>query len=625
MIHRIIILFLSLCAIAVAQPSLTNNNLDNLTPTAKDNLEALGVMTDEAGPDNAAVAAAIAEDPAAGREAMLAAEAPLDMPVPLTIPDGPDATGETHTSPVYIPEGFGGYRYWLAYTPYPGADKENPRVVASNDLKNWVLPAGMSELVDTLAGAHALGHIGWSDTNLHWDGTKLILLYRGYGDGSTYTTAEKIYVRTCTDGVTWSSATAILTSSSSTAAGLLSPSLVQLADNTYRIYVVDNGNGGVRVYSSSTLTSGWTAFPSATVCKFPIDFSAWHLEVRLYGSRYYALVASRRYWALYAYDSSDGLEWYGRGVPFVPQIGTSVDSGGYYRSGFFMTGSVPPVMNVFACAMTGTTADVNNANKTHRAYLYRRAYQGLNEAAMSSDGDVIEMVDHFIRGPGGTASGVLCGDMGWQFYNGVGTGAVYPGGSNDGGSYEAQTPGISCISIKSGATAGNISGITLPYEAANGQFIFRYDMWKRLVRPTISVKFRIERTSDLTWIGIGSSNLSASPARFVGLQFDPGASANWRFVSRESGGSSYNVDSGKAATGGSGAWWHFEMRRMRTKWQMRISAIGAYQDGNDWVDVTEAIADTSGCTISMWSMAGTAAASELRVAKFSLKGFIARN
>ena len=70
MIHRITILFLSLCAIAFAQPSLTNNNLDNLTPTAKDNLEALGVLTDDAGPDNAAVASAIAEDPPASREAI---------------------------------------------------------------------------------------------------------------------------------------------------------------------------------------------------------------------------------------------------------------------------------------------------------------------------------------------------------------------------------------------------------------------------------------------------------------------------------------------------------------------------------------------------------------------------
>ncbi|MCP5534384.1 MAG: hypothetical protein H7A48_14535 [Akkermansiaceae bacterium] len=63
MIHRITLILASLAAIAAAQPSLTNNNLDNLTATAKDNLEALGVLTDDAGPDNAAVAAAIAEDP----------------------------------------------------------------------------------------------------------------------------------------------------------------------------------------------------------------------------------------------------------------------------------------------------------------------------------------------------------------------------------------------------------------------------------------------------------------------------------------------------------------------------------------------------------------------------------
>ena len=32
-----------------------------------------------------------------------------------------------------------GYRYWMAYTPYPGADqrKENPHVCVSNDRIHW--------------------------------------------------------------------------------------------------------------------------------------------------------------------------------------------------------------------------------------------------------------------------------------------------------------------------------------------------------------------------------------------------------------------------------------------------------------------------------------------------------
>ena len=38
---------------------------------------------------------------------------------------------------LYFPEGKDGYRYWMAYTPYPPQSMENQDIVRSNDGISW--------------------------------------------------------------------------------------------------------------------------------------------------------------------------------------------------------------------------------------------------------------------------------------------------------------------------------------------------------------------------------------------------------------------------------------------------------------------------------------------------------
>lgn len=562
----------------------------------------------------------------AEEEARILGDAKTIAPTPLVILDDEGELKITHTDPIHIPEGFGGYSYWMAYTPYPGAAEENVRVVASNDGVNWQVPAGMAELIDDLAGAQGLGHIGWSDTALEWDGTKLWLVYRGYGDGITYTTNETIYLRQCSDGVNWTSRGAILTGASSTAASLLSPSIVKKADGTWAIYVVDNGAGGVRIYTS---TNGTTSWGYSATCVFPPGTSAWHVALRLYGGRYYMLVNSRRGWALYAYHSDDGVKFVGRGIPFVPRTGTALDSGGHYRSGFYLSGGQRPMMHIYAVGMTGSTETINNASKTLRCYLFEKRYDGLDAPLTAWDMDTILMVDNFVAGQDVSASGSAVGDLRWSLYNGVGSGSAAPGAANKGGVFDAAMPGLSCLAIKSGATSGNITGIQFDHDnaAGGGVFPWSHAMITSLQQPTIRVAFRMESVSDSIWIGIGSANLIASPARFTGLQ-KTAASANWRFVSREAAGANHDIDSLKPATGGAGNWWRFEMGWNGTLWQMRIVDVDGYpsadNQGDAWIDVTSAINTTSGVNFVIYTMANSAAASELRVCKWGFRAFTGR-
>lgn len=73
----------------------------------------------------------------------------IDQPTKLTTPT-PDATGQAlHPSVRYIPGGWAGYEYWMAYTPLAGFDEnlEIPCLVRSADGITWAAPTGLTNPV----------------------------------------------------------------------------------------------------------------------------------------------------------------------------------------------------------------------------------------------------------------------------------------------------------------------------------------------------------------------------------------------------------------------------------------------------------------------------------------------
>ncbi|UTT68791.1 polysaccharide deacetylase family protein [Arthrobacter sp. DNA4] len=112
----------------------------------------------------------------------------------------PDGTGvAVHPSVRFFPNGFNGYQWWAASTPYFNSNNqvENPCIYVSEDGTNWVTPPGVANpLVQTPPNGYN------SDTHLIQspDG-KLLLFYRDYS--STGTAAEKIALMESVDGITW--------------------------------------------------------------------------------------------------------------------------------------------------------------------------------------------------------------------------------------------------------------------------------------------------------------------------------------------------------------------------------------------------------------------------------------
>lgn len=110
-----------------------------------------------------------------------------------------------HPSLVVSLERFGGYKYWLAFTPYPSTQSafENPCVVASNDLITWAQPAP-NPITPQPAGGTNYN----ADTHLFMsaDGATMYLAYRERVIGAQ----NRVMIRSTTDGRTWTEARAII-------------------------------------------------------------------------------------------------------------------------------------------------------------------------------------------------------------------------------------------------------------------------------------------------------------------------------------------------------------------------------------------------------------------------------
>ena len=115
-----------------------------------------------------------------------------------------DGSGQTvHPSVVYTPEGWNGFRYWMAVTGYKDTNNayENPHILASNDGATWAPPPGLTNPIypQPVGGYN-------SDTELVLvDGTAYCFFRRTVGVAT-----DDIMLTTSTNGVTWTAATAVL-------------------------------------------------------------------------------------------------------------------------------------------------------------------------------------------------------------------------------------------------------------------------------------------------------------------------------------------------------------------------------------------------------------------------------
>lgn len=157
----------------------------------------------------------------------------------LTIPTHVTPSGgeTTHPSVVFVSEGWNGFRYWMAHTPYPAGndDDEDPNIVASHDGISWQVPPGLVNPIDDASGQPEFN----SDVDLRMGPASTLYLFWRFFDPNDVGAEEKLYYSTTTDGVTWSAKVQFF-GSDEVALKLLSPCLLYDEDTgTWSMWGVD--------------------------------------------------------------------------------------------------------------------------------------------------------------------------------------------------------------------------------------------------------------------------------------------------------------------------------------------------------------------------------------------------
>ena len=162
----------------------------------------------------------------------------------------------THPDVIYIPEGFAGYRFWMACTPYPDVSREQPCIFCSNDGITWDVPPGGSNPIALRQEAiDALGGGSWlADTDFLFLDGKLYCYYMRFSGGGAW----QVIRRSTTNGRDWSAASIILTG---TSPFFLSPALVSEGGSDVSMFGVRGLIGNTGVTANTTDDTFTTASP----------------------------------------------------------------------------------------------------------------------------------------------------------------------------------------------------------------------------------------------------------------------------------------------------------------------------------------------------------------------------
>ena len=271
---------------------------------------------------------------------------PLDIPTY----DGDPSVG--HPSVVFAPQGWNGYRYWMAFTPFPDDRREEPSIVVSQDGIHWQVPDGGSNPVVAAAEIRGAGYHFNSDPELVLvaDGS-MLLYYRPFSRAGN----EAIFCKRSRDGIQWSQGRMVVSNPTVRyPAGLLSPA-VEVSPDGLVMWTVNGLGFGRRVVERRTSLDG-LAWSRPERCTVPSRVNPWHVDVVAAGSRYHMLVSDRTrlcYWT-----SKDGRTWTGSRHRSVARTGTGHDARGHYRSTLAATGATPPRWDVWVTGEDGSGRSV---------------------------------------------------------------------------------------------------------------------------------------------------------------------------------------------------------------------------------------------------------------------------
>lgn len=245
-----------------------------------------------------------------------------------------------HPSVYYFENGWNGYKYWCAYTPYKNSDDywENPHIQVSNDLKHWSVPKGFCNPLEPVPENYEPHNIYNSDTQLVYntDTKKLECWWRFYDRPGKRTVLRR---KTTSNGVDWSKAEDML-------AGelykydFLSPAIIY-ENGKYRMWSVNQNTNHSLDYRESTNGKSWSEIRSIDIKYDNKSLANWHIGLIHTEKGYEALISAYdpkskekyRNMDLYYVYSADNITYTpARKILSPSDSPSSFDNMGIYRS-----------------------------------------------------------------------------------------------------------------------------------------------------------------------------------------------------------------------------------------------------------------------------------------------------
>lgn len=236
-----------------------------------------------------------------------------------------------HPDMLYFKDGLNGYKYWMAFTPYPySKDKyENPHILAGNSENKLEVPRGLKNpIVPEPKDFREGGHL--SDTDISYKDGKFLVHYvynrKGIPGPSKFFRVES------KDGIAWESPRLVY-ESRETVEGY-SPAIIYETGKCKMWYV--GGEDNLVVTESSDDENIWSKIQK---CNIKLeDWRVWHLDIIKTEKKYEGLVCARsnslKTRALFYMDSADGINWRTSKYPIIFPDKRGWDNSEIYRATF---------------------------------------------------------------------------------------------------------------------------------------------------------------------------------------------------------------------------------------------------------------------------------------------------
>ena len=260
-------------------------------------------------------------------------------PIKLDLEDWSGYEQPYHPSVLYLPNGFGGHKYWMSQTPFPlGASPsqdrwECPVVYHSDNGYDWQVVPNANPLDDLTEDDIVNGNY-LSDAHLVYrsDLNRLECWYRKTVFLDNNNRATNIFRKVSTDGFNWSEREEVVPAMGSHGVNFWRSHSV-LWDNTKKVYRVwkqtDTEINYVEVDSNTMSLSGQTPI------KLDYDYPHWHIDVNYFNNAYHLIIYSMTLDELAYYQSTDGINF-----KFVKTLMSTKDSHPLYSSGLYRACSI---------------------------------------------------------------------------------------------------------------------------------------------------------------------------------------------------------------------------------------------------------------------------------------------